>query len=531
MPRRRRAARAARAARARALAARAARRLPRGDASDYDVGERARARCSTTWPSSTSPSASSRSRRSCCARARAARSARASARSCGRVAADGAVLVSRSRRSPRSHSLRDRGAEPVLRRAASSSPRSCSGSSAGSAPPRALAAAAVVVAALLPGFVPFDALHRRAAVSDTFASCCLVGGARVGDPARPVGWRRSRSALAAGALLLFAAAPATRWCCPALVARVLLLVVVAAGGGTDPQASVGALFQGITTDRDWIDRDGRRAARRRRASGRGGATGSRSGRTSSSTAASAPVYYLTATRSRPGCRQRVGDARPAPTARLGIDAAEYAARRRVVRSSAPRWRRDETKGMRARARRPARAPRLREPTGLYDDGWSAPTASPTGATTATAARSAVRAARQRPEPRSAGRRSGSTRHLRLAAAWRTDGRVRPGPWPRRALRVPLRRRGRREPATSSFAVDPSGVRAGRGRHAARLGVRRERASRYTRVRIVFDVSPLVARADRRQQLHPRLARRARGGGGARGHEVVAFAPTSPRGAA
>ena len=52
----------------------------------------------------------------------------------------------------------------------------------------------------------------------------------------------------------------------------------------------------------------------------------------------------------------------------------------------------------------------------------------------------------------------------------------------------------------------------------------------TAVRIAFDVSPLSHERTGRQQLHPRLARRARRGRArAQGHEVVAFAPTSPAG--
>ena len=117
-PRRRRAARAARDGRARPLAARAARRLPRRDDERLHRRRRPPLPRSTTSPSSTSTSACSRSRR--CSRSGSRRAARRRRRAPSRPrrsrSSSGSLLeVAAFASQP---SVQDRGAEPVLRRAA-----------------------------------------------------------------------------------------------------------------------------------------------------------------------------------------------------------------------------------------------------------------------------------------------------------------------------------------------------------------------------------------------------------------------------
>ena len=131
-----------------------------------------------------------------------------------------------------------------------------------------------------------------------------------------------------------------------------------------------------------------------------------------------------------------------------------------------------------------------------------------------------RAVAERPAALSDGRRPWSRRPtggkstIGRVPRGRDDERCRAAALARRALHWQLRgRRRRRFPGRGDTAA---------ARRPLRIAVRLPR--REDRVRRLA----AVARADRRQQLHPRLARRARRGRAARGHEVVAFAPTSPR---
>ena len=226
---------------------------------DYSVGDVAHWLALARRPSSTSTSGSCRSRR-CSSlvrslpRARRRPSARLVA---GRVAARRAGSSSRSPPSRRSRRAADRGAEPLLRRAAPPDRAARAGSSAGcrgrarrrsprrASPPRSA------------GAIPFERLIDVERRPDTLALLPLWSAAGRGhDPARPMRWARRRVALAARRGVPARAARATRSCCRALVlastSRVALEPVERAG---IQHASVGALFRGSRRrDRDWIDR-------------------------------------------------------------------------------------------------------------------------------------------------------------------------------------------------------------------------------------------------------------------------------------
>ena len=156
---------------------------------------------------------------------------------------------------------------------------------------------------------------------------------------------------------------------------------LAAGRGADPHRVVGELFQGITTERDWIDR----------AVGRDADVAALwSGRLDRLTIFENEFF-----------NRSVGEVHhlrdPIPAGLRSVRRRSIArpggsrSTRRTSSSTSPfpivgtEVARDETKGMRLiRAARPVR---LRyATTGLYDDGWSA-SGSRTAASTATAGRS------------------------------------------------------------------------------------------------------------------------------------------------
>ena len=129
--------------------------------------------------------------------------------------------------------------------------------------PLALAVAAAGVAAVLPALIPFERFLQLKVRSDTLMIVPLwnvqdeVGLPRLDDVVLLVG------IAAAAAFLLVPRRYALAL--PALVLAYFALAIhpVHAGPHGMEQAAAGALFEGISRDRDWIDRAVRRRGRRR----------------------------------------------------------------------------------------------------------------------------------------------------------------------------------------------------------------------------------------------------------------------------
>ena len=117
--------------------------------------------------------------------------------------------------------------------------------------PRPAAVVAVAVAALLPAFVPFARLIDVPAVSDTFGLLAWWDVHEWGIPLDRL-WLAALAVGAAAAALLLLVPVRLGWVLPA-VTLAFLLVTSLPVEERIRTASVGALFQGITTDRDWID--------------------------------------------------------------------------------------------------------------------------------------------------------------------------------------------------------------------------------------------------------------------------------------
>jgi hypothetical protein len=320
--------------------------------------------------------------------------------------------------------------------------------------PRARTAVAVGAAALLPAFVPFARLIDVSAVSDTFGILAWWDVHEWGIPLDRLWLAALAFGLAAGVLLLFVPAR-LGWVLPAATLA-FLLVASQPVEERIRTASVGALFQGITTDRDWIDRTlgpGTNVA----ALWSGRLDWLTIGENEFFNRSVGDVYYLDDPI--PAGLQQRSVTHDRETGRLGIDA-----RYLLVDESVPvvgtEVARDETKGMRVvRVDSPARL--AYATTGLYDDGW--------GADRFTYRRYdcdggtlAVRLAQDPnlvPVPQRVTATSGS---LRRATEVEFDPDVE-----ETILRVPLV--AENGVCDVSFAVDPSGV-PGKG-DTRRLGVR------------------------------------------------------------
>jgi hypothetical protein len=320
--------------------------------------------------------------------------------------------------------------------------------------PRVLTAVAVGVAALLPAFVPFARLIDVSAVSDTFGLLAWWDVHEWGIGLDRLWLAALAFGLAAGALLLFVPVR-LGWVLPA-VTLAFLLVASQPVEERIRTASVGALFQGVTTDRDWIDRTlgaGTDVA----ALWSGRLDWLTIGENEFFNRSVGEIYHLRDPIPA-GLRQRAATP-DRDTGRLGIDAPYL-----LVDDSVPvvgtEVARDETKGMRVvRVDPPARL--AYATTGLYDDGW--------GADRFTYRRYdcdggtlAVRLAQDPnlvPVPQRVTATSGS---LRVATEVDFDPGVE-----ETVLRVPLV--AENGVCDVSFAVDPSGV-PGKG-DTRRLGVR------------------------------------------------------------
>lgn len=229
--------------------------------------------------------------------------------------------------------------------------------------PRPVAWIAVGVAAVLPAFVPFARLIDVSAVSDTFGLLAWWDVHEWGIPLDRL-WVAALAAGAVAAALLLLVPPRAGWVLPAVLLAFLLV-------SSQPveqrirKASIGALFQGITTERDWIDR----------------AVG-----TDADVAAlwSGRLDWLTIGQNEffnrsvgdvrhlgpplpSGLRQTAADVDPR-TGELGFDA-EYVLVDEAVPVAGAVVARDATKGMRVVApEAPVRVEHLI--SGLYDDGWT-----------------------------------------------------------------------------------------------------------------------------------------------------------------
>jgi hypothetical protein len=320
--------------------------------------------------------------------------------------------------------------------------------------PRARTAVAVGLAALLPAFVPFVRLIDVSAVSDTFGILAWWDVHEWGVPLDRLWLAALAFGLAMGALLLLVPAR-LGWVLPA-VTLAFLLVASQPVEARIRTASVGALFQGITTDRDWIDGTvGADADVAALWSGR--LDWLTIGENEFFNRSVGEIYYLRDPIPA-GLRQR-SVRHDRATGRLGIDAPYL-----LVDESVPvvgsEVTRDGTKGMRVVGVDPP-ARLAYATTGLYDDGW--------GADRFTYRRYdcdggtlAVRLAQDPnlvPVPQRVTATSGS---LRVATEVEFDPDER-----ETVLRVPLA--AERGVCDVSFAVDPSGV-PGRG-DTRRLGVR------------------------------------------------------------
>jgi hypothetical protein len=229
--------------------------------------------------------------------------------------------------------------------------------------PRVPTAIAVGVAALLPAFLPFARLIDTSAVSDTFALLLWWDVHLWGIPLDRV-WLAALVAGAAAAALLLLLPRRWAWVLPA-VTLAFLLVSSQPVEDRVRNASVGALFQGITTQRDWIDRTvGADADVAALWSGR--LDWLTIGENEFFNRSVGDVYALRDPLPS-GLRQR----HVAPnrlTGRLGIDA-EYVLVDDTVPLAGEEVARDETKGMRViRATQPVRVAYVTD--GVYDDGWS-----------------------------------------------------------------------------------------------------------------------------------------------------------------
>jgi hypothetical protein len=232
--------------------------------------------------------------------------------------------------------------------------------------PRLVAGIAVGVAAVLPAFVPFVRLIGVSATSDTFGLLAWWDVHEWGIPLDRL-WLAALAGGALAAALLLLVPGRLGWILP-LVTLTFLLVTSQPVEARIRTAAVGALFQGITTDRDWIDRavgpDADVAAL-----WAGRADWLTVGENEFFNRSVGDVYWLRDPLP-VGLRQQ--EARPDPdTGELGVDApyvlahASVPVAGRVVAG-------DATKGMRlVRATRPVRL--AYTTTGLYDDGWSGPT--------------------------------------------------------------------------------------------------------------------------------------------------------------
>ena len=243
------------------------------DALELRPGHGSSAGSSTTSRSSTSTSAIVPCSRRCslCVRARAhacrARRRRGRSRSSSGSAIEVAAFATQ-RRPP------DRGAQHVLRRAARSSSRSRPVDRARLAARRASrrGRAAVAVVALA-AVIPYSGFIDTSATSDTFGCSCSGGGAvtqLIHAAGRPLG-RRSGVAVICLAIALFLPRRAALGSAAARARRLLRRPSQPVERpARDPQASLGALFAGITRPRSRLDRprsSARATPNRRRCSG------------------------------------------------------------------------------------------------------------------------------------------------------------------------------------------------------------------------------------------------------------------------
>ena len=425
----------------------------------------------------------------------------------------------------------DRGAEPVLRRTSSlhrarrlggvaarrdraSSPR----------PPPSCRRLLVVA-------IPFDRFLTTSAITDTLMLLPLWSlQDRIGED-----WVTSAAAvLAVGLAAAFLLVP-RRYAValPLVVLGLWILAIRPIWWGTHgfERFSRGALFQGIrTADRDWVDTALPDGATRRASSGRAAPTGSRSTRTSSSTAVSGPS--TTSPTRRPG--GLAGDARPDrpatpvgsrfPTASPVRD--EYLLADSSFEPDGERARAGQGVGRHALAREHAarlggahrRSVSQRHVVGPEGHVRAAPVRS----------RAAVGLALERPEP--VPRAADGSSPGRTAAS---SGVCASSPEGRAVLSVPVTP----VPGTSDcrvvYTVTPD-RRAGGGHRRREPGSARARRPlqplrlQARAVRIAFDVSPLSPSAARDRELHPGLARRARRGRGRRARGRRLRADEHPR---
>jgi hypothetical protein len=231
--------------------------------------------------------------------------------------------------------------------------------------PRVPTALAVGAAAVLPAFLPFGRLIDVSAVSDTFGLLFWwdVHDAGVGLD------RLWIAALAAGAIaaaLVVLVPRRTAWVLPGVVFAFLLV----SGQPVEERirdASIGALFQGITTERDWIDAAvGPDADVAALWSGR--LDWLTVGENEFFNRSVGDVHYLRDPL--PSGLLQHASSPDAATGHLGIDAPYV-----LVDASVPivgeEVARDETKGMRViRAEAPVHVDHVT--SGIYEDGWSAP---------------------------------------------------------------------------------------------------------------------------------------------------------------
>lgn len=118
--------------------------------------------------------------------------------------------------------------------------------------PWRLALPAAAVAAFLPMWIPFETLIGVSAVSDTFGLLAWWEVHHWGVPLEDV-WIAATAA-SVGAVLLWLLVPARH---AAILPVLLLAFLVLSGEPVEERmraASIGELFQGITRERDWIDR-------------------------------------------------------------------------------------------------------------------------------------------------------------------------------------------------------------------------------------------------------------------------------------
>lgn len=228
--------------------------------------------------------------------------------------------------------------------------------------PRTATAVAVAVAALLPAFVPFARLIDVSAVSDTFGLLLWWDVHGKGIPLDRL-WLAALAAGAVAAALVLLLPRRWAWALPA-VSLAFLLVSSQPVEERVRKASVGSLFQGITTQRGWID-----AA----VGGDADVAALWSGRIDWLTIGEneffsrsvGDVYYL-----RDPLPSGLPQTRVSPdprTGRLGIDA-PYVLVDETVPVVGLEVAGDETKGMRViRAAQPVRVDHVT--SGIYDDAW------------------------------------------------------------------------------------------------------------------------------------------------------------------